>query len=62
MNIEDTYTPRERSVVATLSRLRPGPALDADTKARAKDRLMLLLTAEHAAAQGGSGGSMASAS
>jgi hypothetical protein len=43
------YTDRERAIVAALSRLRPaGP--DADSAARVKDRLMLQLTAEAAAA------------
>ena len=42
------YTDHERAIVTALSRLRPqGP--DADSAARVKDRLMLLLTAESAA-------------
>ena len=43
------YTDRERAIVTALTRLRPaGP--DADSAARVKDRLMLQLTAEPAAA------------
>ncbi|MDN5860798.1 MAG: hypothetical protein L0H84_19515 [Pseudonocardia sp.] len=41
------YTEHERAIVAALARLRPhGP--DADSAGRVKDRLMALLTAEHA--------------
>lgn len=42
------YSEREQAIVAAVTRLRPqGP--DAASTARAKDRLMLLLTAEPAA-------------
>ncbi|MGI5130398.1 hypothetical protein ACQEVB_26590 [Pseudonocardia sp. CA-107938] len=39
------YTDRERAIVTALTRLRPA-GLDADSAARAKDRLMLRLIAE----------------
>lgn len=44
------YTDHERAIVGALSSMRPqGP--DAESAARVKDRLMLLLTAEHANAE-----------
>lgn len=48
-SLEATYTARERAVVGALTRLRSVGAPDPDTKARARDALMLILTAEHAA-------------
>jgi hypothetical protein len=39
------YTDRERAIVTALTRLRPA-GIDPESAARAKDRLMLQLTAE----------------
>jgi hypothetical protein len=48
-SIEAPYTARERSIVTALTRLRCVETPDPDVKARARDALMLILTAEHAA-------------
>jgi hypothetical protein len=49
-SIDASYTARERSIADALTRLRvAGP--DPDAKARARDALMLRLTAEQAEAK-----------